>query len=30
VSDIWTRREFVRTNRKHDADWFCREFKIAL
>jgi GT2 family glycosyltransferase len=30
VSDIWTRRQLVRTNRKHDADWFCREFKIAL
>ncbi len=30
VSDIWTRREFVRAHRKRDAEWFCREFKIAL
>ena len=30
VSDIWTRRQLVRANRKHDADWFCREFKIAI
>lgn len=30
VSDIWARREIVRAGRKHDADWFCREFGIAL
>ncbi len=30
TSDIWARRELVRARRKHDADWFCREFKIAL
>jgi len=30
MSDIWTRHRFVRDQRKHDADWFCREFKIDL
>jgi GT2 family glycosyltransferase len=30
VSDIWERRRQVRQNRKRDADWFCREFEIAL
>jgi GT2 family glycosyltransferase len=30
VSDIWARHRFVRENRKHDAEWFCRKFEIAL
>lgn len=30
ASDIWARRQFVRENSKHDADWFCREFRIDL
>jgi GT2 family glycosyltransferase len=30
VSDIWARRELVRAGRKHDAEWFCRTFDIAL
>jgi GT2 family glycosyltransferase len=30
VSDIWTRHQSVRANRKHDTDWFCREFKISI
>ena len=30
VSDVLTRQQLVRHNRKHDADWFCRKFEIAL
>jgi GT2 family glycosyltransferase len=30
VSDIWERHSFVRSLRKRDAEWFCREFEIAL
>ena len=30
VSDIWERREFVRTRRQRDADWFCGRFSITL
>ncbi len=30
VSDVWTRYAFMRTRRKHDADWFCRKFGITL
>ena len=30
ASDIWARCSCVRAHRKHDADWFCREFEIAL
>jgi GT2 family glycosyltransferase len=30
TSDIWTRYSQVRKHRKHDADWFCRKFGIAI
>jgi GT2 family glycosyltransferase len=30
LSDIWERRQFVRQNRRHDADWFCEKFKIEI
>lgn len=30
VSDIFKRYQCVRNQRKHDADWFCRKFEIAL
>jgi glycosyltransferase involved in cell wall biosynthesis len=30
VSDIWPRYSLLRQQRKHDADWFCRRFGIAL
>jgi len=30
ASDVQARRDFVRSRRKHDADWFCREFRISL
>lgn len=30
TSDIWTRQRLLRENRRHDADWFCRKFEIAL
>jgi GT2 family glycosyltransferase len=29
-SDIWARYSFVRAMRKHDAEWFCREFGIEI
>ncbi len=30
TSDIWTRYQFVRDRRKHDGEWFCRKFGIAI
>jgi GT2 family glycosyltransferase len=30
VSDIWQRYSLARSHRKHDADWFCRKFEIAI
>jgi len=30
ASDIWTRYSFVRSKRKHDAEWFCKEFAIEI
>ena len=30
ASDIWTRYSFVRAKRKHDAEWFCRQFGIQI
>jgi hypothetical protein len=30
ASDVWTRYSFVRSLRKHDAAWFCREFEISI
>ena len=30
VSDIWQRYSLARNHRKHDADWFCRKFNIAI
>ena len=30
LSDIFTRYQLVRNKRKHDADWFCRKFEIAI
>jgi GT2 family glycosyltransferase len=30
VSDIWQRYSLARNHRKHDADWFCRKFEIAI
>jgi GT2 family glycosyltransferase len=30
TSDIWSRYSFLRKERKHDADWFCRKFGITL
>jgi len=30
ASDVWTRYSFVRDQRKHDADWFCRKFEISV
>lgn len=30
VSDVFARYQFVRNNRKYDADWFCRKFKISI
>jgi hypothetical protein len=30
VSDIWQRYSLARNHRKHDADWFCRKFDIAI
>lgn len=30
TSDIWTRRQQIRAQRKHDADWFCQKFGITI
>lgn len=30
TSDIWTRHQQIRAQRKHDADWFCLKFGIAI
>jgi GT2 family glycosyltransferase len=30
AGDIWDRHRVVRERRKHDADWFCREFGIVI
>jgi len=30
ASDVWARHSFVRSRRKHEADWFCRKFGIAI
>lgn len=30
TSDVWTRQQQIRTQRKYDPDWFCEKFGIAI